>query len=110
MTGANDFFHLRPSEARRLKIPDSFLTSCRWKEYELPLQDVDDALVKHWIETDQPIMLLDLSKTERLPHAVRQDLESDAAKLASQTYRCRTDILLGMLFRTLPSLTRFSRI
>jgi len=89
VTGANDFFHLRPSDAKRLKIPESVLRIAVRKGDQLPLRDVDESLMKCWIEKDEPVLLLDLSETTRLPKGVREYLESDAAKLARQTYKCR---------------------
>ncbi|MGH9908451.1 MAG: SAM-dependent DNA methyltransferase, partial [Pyrinomonadaceae bacterium] len=89
VTGANDFFHLRPSEAERLQIPERLLKVSIRKGEQLPSQPIDSQIVKKWIDRDEPILLLDLSNTPNLPISVRRYLESAAANEAKKSYKCR---------------------
>jgi adenine-specific DNA-methyltransferase len=89
VTGANDFFHLKPSDAERLGIPKSLLKVAVRKGEQLPSRSVDRAVVKAWIDKDEPVLLLDLSETAYLPRAVKAYLNSDAGNKARQTYKCR---------------------
>ncbi|HEV7397710.1 MAG TPA: N-6 DNA methylase [Pyrinomonadaceae bacterium] len=89
VTGANDFFHLRPSEVASLRIPKSLLKVSVRKGEQLPNCAVDDNVVQAWLDDDQPVLLLDLSATTSIPRTVRQYLDSKAGRLAQRTYKCR---------------------
>ncbi|MCM3874669.1 MAG: hypothetical protein ND895_28585 [Pyrinomonadaceae bacterium] len=88
VTGANDFFHLRPSEAKRLRIPDSLLKVSVRKGDQLRSRHVDSKCVESWIQADEPVMLLDLNGLKSLPSAVRNYLDSEAGRGAKRTYKC----------------------
>ena len=89
VTGANDFFHLRPSDAKRLRIPLSVLKVSVRKGDQLSSNYIDKETVKTWLNSDEPVLLLDLSKIKTVPSSVRKYLESDAAVEAKQSYKCR---------------------
>lgn len=90
VTGANDFFHLRPSEARRIEIPSRLLRVAVRKAEQLPAVVVDESVKREWIAKDQPVLLLDLNGQRDLPEPVNRYLATDDAKRAKQTYKCRT--------------------
>ncbi len=92
VTGANDFFHLKPSDAKRLKIPKSLLRVTVRKGEQLPRGNVDDSIVRAWIDKDQPVLLLDLSGAKSLPKTVQDYLNSEAGDRARQTYKCRNRV------------------
>ncbi len=89
VTGANDFFHLRPSEAKRRGLPRELLRVAVRKSEQLPSEVIDDAVVRRWLAADEPVLLLDLRKTGRLSTAVRDYLDEDAGQEARRTYKCR---------------------
>ncbi len=89
VTGANDFFHLRPSDAARLEIPAALLKVSVRKGDQLSSDHIDSTIVGSWLDCDQPVLLLDLSNTEALPAPVRRYLETDAAVEARRSYKCR---------------------
>jgi hypothetical protein len=89
VTGANDFFHLRPSEARRLKIPDRFLMPTVRNSRYLGRDGVTRQAVDSWMGRDDPVLLLRLTEDAELPKPVRDYLHSAAALEAKKTYKCR---------------------
>lgn len=89
VTGANDFFHLRPSEARRRGIPSELLRVAVRKAEQLPKSAVDQAVRDSWIASDAPVMLLHLGGARELPQSVRDYLRSQQGELARQAYKCR---------------------
>lgn len=89
VTGANEFFHLRPSEAKMLRIPDRFLVPTVRNSRWLRQKTLTSAAVESWIKRDDPILLLRLPKDESLPQAVTEYLESDSARRAKAAYKCR---------------------
>lgn len=89
VTGANEFFHLRPSEARRRGIPQSVLKVTVRKGEQLPRQQVSGQTVKSWLAADKAVLLLDLAGVEALPEPVKTYLRTEAAQQARQSYKCR---------------------
>src|SRR5258705_299481 len=89
VTGANNFFHLRPSDAERLRIPAPLLRVSVRKGDQLSSNHIDKRVVRSWIDGDRPVLLLNLSKTQTPPAAVRRYLESEAALEARKSYKCR---------------------
>src|SRR5690606_3220026 len=89
VSGANDFFHLRPSDAERFDIPEAFLQPTVRNGRALPSARVTKAVVDRWKQDDEAILLLRLPKTRELPTAVGRYLKTAAAKRASQAYKCR---------------------
>ena len=89
VTGANDFFHFRPSEAKRSGIPESLLCPTVRNGRALRSRRVDAAMVEQWRRADAPMWLLHLSKGMELPDTIRRYLDSSAGKAARQSYKCR---------------------
>lgn len=89
VTGANDFFHLRPSTARRLGIPAELLHEAVRNGRALNGSALTSAHVRSWLAADEPVLLLKLGAGQPLPAAVEKYLASEGGGLAQQTYKCR---------------------
>jgi adenine-specific DNA methylase len=89
VSGANDFFHLRPSEARARRIPAKFLHPTVRNGRALPSSRLTKSVVERWERNDDPVLLLRLPKDADLPNAVRAYLDTDDARQASSAYKCR---------------------
>lgn len=89
VTGDNGFFHLRPSEAKRLGIPKSFLLPAIRRTRFLPTDSVDDSTIDEWDARDEPFLLLHIPRDAKLPARVRDYLESNEARRAQLAYKCR---------------------
>ncbi len=89
VTGANDFFHLRPTSARFLKIPDEFLMPSVRNGRCLPKDSLTRLNVRNWIRADDACLLLRIRKDVKLPKAVVAYLESSAGVEARSAYKCR---------------------
>jgi Type I restriction-modification system methyltransferase subunit len=90
VSGANDFFHLRPSEARRLKIPDTFLQASVRNGRALPATRLTAKTVDAWRDADEQVLLLKLPKSGKLPAGVSRYLDSPEAQMARLAFKCRT--------------------
>ncbi len=90
VTGANDFFHLRPSTAAALGIPKELLRASVRSNRDLAVDDVDQDVVRAWIADDRPVLLLDLAGATALPRTVEAYLESAGGKHARRAYKCST--------------------
>lgn len=88
VTGANDFFHLRPSAAAALGLPAELLRVSVRSNRDLSVDDVDRDVVRSWIADDRPVLLLDLAGAAALPRAVEAYLESAAGTEARRAYKC----------------------
>ncbi len=89
VTGANDFFHLRPSQARECGIPGRFLRPTVRSSRDLAnLRAVDRLTVERWQEEDRPMLLLAL-RSGRLPESVTTYLDSARGQAAREAYKCR---------------------
>lgn len=119
VTGANDFFHLRASQADALRIPDGVLYPTVRNSRALPLRSLSREMVEGWRRQDDPILLLRLSRNGGLSAPIRRYLDSDAGRLARQAYKCRVrepwyvvpdvqvpDFFLSYMSGTQPSLVR----
>lgn len=89
VSGANDFFHLRPSEAQRRNIPNECLRVAVRKSGQLPHDAVDQPTVRRWIDGDEPVLLLDLKGVSNLPESVQHYLNEQSGQAARETYKCR---------------------
>jgi hypothetical protein len=91
VSGANGFFHLRPSEARRLRIPERFLRVAVRRGGSLPAgPTITPRHVASWLDADEPVLLLRIARAERrLPRAVRSYLDSPPGEAARLAYKCR---------------------
>lgn len=90
VTGANDFFHLRPSEAERLAIPRSLLVPAVRNGRMLTGVSLTRNTVETWERSDEPVLLLKLSADDELPRSVKSYLRSERALEAQQAFKCRT--------------------
>lgn len=119
VSGANDFFHLRPSQAERLGIPDRFLHASVRNGRALPSDAVTRATVEGWLRADDPVMLLRLRRDDDLPASVRRYLDTAEGKAARQGYKCRNrapwyavpdvqvpDLILSYMSGLTPNLVR----
>jgi len=89
VTGANSFFHLRPSETDAAGIPQEFLQPSVRNGGVLPRVAVTHATVRAWLNRDEPVLLLRIRQGQNLPRAVLRYLETAEAKKAKQAYKCR---------------------
>ncbi|MDE0175103.1 MAG: N-6 DNA methylase [Defluviicoccus sp.] len=90
VSGANDFFHLRQSEARQLGIPDACLQPTVRNARALPPARVNSSTVRRWLREDRQTLLLRLDKDQELPGPVHAYLSTERAKEISGGYKCRT--------------------
>lgn len=89
VSGANDFFHLRPSTAERFSIPKKLLQATVRNGRALPEKQVSAATVKAWERNDDPAFLLRLPKTLELPASVKKYLDTTEGQEARKAYKCR---------------------
>jgi hypothetical protein len=89
VSGANDFFHLRPSQVEQLDIPTKLLHPTVRNGRALPERSLTQAVVKKWVRDDDPIYLLKLPKSDDIPRSVTRYLETSDGKLAREAYKCR---------------------
>lgn len=91
VSGANDFFHLRPSEAHRLGIPAKLLHPAVRNGRALPARSLTRTTIAKWQAADDPVMLLRLPKIRaaELPASVCRYLDSNAGREAREAYKCR---------------------
>lgn len=88
VTGANNFFHLRPSEAKRIGIPGSLLQPTVRNSRALCGNAVTKPMVRKWIDKDEPVLLLRLTSEIELPESVQRYLDTPAGREARATYKC----------------------
>jgi hypothetical protein len=89
VSGDNDFFHLRPSDADRWGIPEHFLHPSVRNGRSLPARQITRPLVEAWKRADHQMLLLRLKRGDELPESVKRYLNSDGGKAARQGYKCR---------------------
>lgn len=90
VSGANQFFHLRPSEAERLNIPKALLHPSVRNGRALPDGRLTKVSVMRWRSADESMLLLRLPKTIELPAPVLKYLNSLEGRAAREAYKCRT--------------------
>jgi hypothetical protein len=89
VSGDNDFFHLRPSEAEYWGISENFLHPSVRNGRSLPLKQITPLTVQSWRKADQQMLLLRLRRGEELPSSVRRYLDSAAGQAAREAFKCR---------------------
>lgn len=89
ISGDNDFFHLRPSQAAQLGIPDTLLHPSVRNSRSLPARQITAKTVEGWRKADAPALLLRLQRGTKMPIAVRRYLDSEAGQIARTGYKCR---------------------
>lgn len=90
VSGDNDFFHLRPSDAERWGIPSAYLHPAVRNGRSLPRSRITKTTVKDWRKNDEQMLLLRLRRSSDLPAAVVRYLDSEAGQKARHGYKCRT--------------------
>lgn len=90
VSGANDFFHLRPSQAEQWDIPKQFLHASVRNGRALPERQLTSKIVSEWMSADESILLLRIPKTSKLPSSVRKYLDSELSRNAKEAYKCRS--------------------
>jgi hypothetical protein len=90
VTGANDFFHLSPAEARQWRIPEEFLKPAIRRGRALTGLRFTDRDWRRAVETKQAGYLLHICKDAPLPQSVRGYLDQGEAKGIAKAYKCRT--------------------
>lgn len=89
VSGHNGFFHLRPSDAKRLGIPSAFLQPSLRNGRAMPEKQITLATVERWKKDDEAVLLLRLGRDQEIPDTVRSYLDSSAGQEARQGYKCR---------------------
>ncbi len=90
VSGANDFFHLRPSSAEKWKIPETFLRPTVRNSRVLQNPKLGKRDVQNWLSADEPVLLLNLPKDSRFPIAVSRYLDSQEGQTARHAFKCRS--------------------
>ena len=89
VSGANQFFHLRPSDVERFAIPDQFLLpSIRGSRY-VTGGVIDNVDIERWIARDEPVLLLRIPPGVGVPGAVQAYLDTAEGRRARGSYKCR---------------------
>jgi hypothetical protein len=88
VSGANEFFHLRPSEAKLARIPKNLLFPTVRSGRVLPKHAVTGATVSKWLKQDEACLLLRIQPSAPLPETVLQYLDSAAGRQARNSYKC----------------------
>jgi adenine-specific DNA-methyltransferase len=89
VSGANDFFHLRPSEADHFNIPKRLLHPTVRNGRSLPDRNLTLGVVREWVRKDEPVYLLKLPKSPDIPPSVRKYLDTSEGHSAREAYKCR---------------------
>lgn len=89
VSGDNDFFHLRPSDADYLGIPEKFLHPTVRNGRALPINQITPQTVQGWRRADKQMLLLRLRRGDELPASVKKYLDSSAGRAAREGYKCR---------------------
>ena len=89
VSGANDFFHLTPSNRAKAGIPTAFAQTTVRSARALPPRELTRAAVARWQRDDEPMLLLRIPKAAPVPTRVRRYLDSAAGRRARQAYKCQ---------------------
>jgi hypothetical protein len=91
ISGANNFFHLKPSLANRLGFPTKLLHPTVRNGRALPAKQLTKSTLREWHSADEPYLLLRLPKVAlaELPTPIRHYLDSEAGREAREAYKCR---------------------
>jgi tRNA1(Val) A37 N6-methylase TrmN6 len=89
VSGDNDFFHLRPSEANLWRIPRPLLQPTVRNGRRLAGKSITASVVQGWIRDDDSVLLLRLRRQEPLPDPVLRYIDSAGGEKARGAYKCR---------------------
>ena len=90
VSGMNDFFHLRPSQAGSRNIPESLLHPTVRNGRALPARELTARTVDRWMQADLPVLLLSIPRRADVPRSVRRYLDTEMGRRARGAYKCRT--------------------
>jgi hypothetical protein len=90
VSGANEFFHLTPTQVVELGIPKQFLHASVRNSRALPEKRLTRQHVDSWIRGDSPIYLLRLPTRSPLPREVERYLDTDGGREARTAFKCRS--------------------
>jgi len=90
VSGANEFFHLRPSEVSEWCIPTTLVHPTVRNSRVLPSRELTTQTIDEWRRSDKPMMLLRIPKEAELPPGVADYLDTEAGWKARETFKCRT--------------------
>jgi hypothetical protein len=89
VSGANDFFHLRLSQAERFDIPKELLHPTVRNGRALPARALTRSVVQEWVREDKPVYLLKLPRAPDIPLSVKSYLDTSEGRAAREAYKCR---------------------
>ena len=89
VSGANDFFHLRPSQAEEWRIPKALLFPTVRNGRMLPRRELTNRTVDAWRRSDEPVLLLRIARDAKVPDSVLNYLDTESGRMASESYKCR---------------------
>ena len=89
VSGANRFFHLRPSDVERFGIPDEFLVPSIRNSRYVTGAVIDNVDVERWVARDEPVFLLRIPRRAEVPGAIRAYLDTAEGRQAQASYKCR---------------------
>jgi SAM-dependent methyltransferase len=90
VSGGNDFFHLRPSEAAELGLPPSFLRPTVRNGRLFKSSRLTSAIVQQWQRANEPMLLLSIPRGfSELPQSVQRYVESEQGRRVRNGYKCR---------------------
>ena len=89
ITGDNDYFHLRPSDIERWRIPLRYLHPTVRNSRALRGTVLTTDAFDEWCLFDQPVFLLNIAKDADLTPQVQNYLDSSRGFAARETYKCR---------------------
>ncbi|HVH81467.1 MAG TPA: N-6 DNA methylase [Stellaceae bacterium] len=90
VSGGNEFFHLRPSKAIELQLPNYLLQPTVRNGRYLANSCVSSELVDAWRRADEPILLLRIPKElKQIPASVQHYLNSAVGEQVREGYKCR---------------------
>lgn len=88
VTGANDFFHLKPSFAKKMGIPPAVLQPTVRNGRALAGRAITRNTVKDWLRKDEAFLLLHLSSRADLTIPIKRYLDTAQGQAARASYKC----------------------
>jgi hypothetical protein len=89
VTGGNDFFHLRPSEAAEWRIEDEFLRPTVRNGRALRGKAITPSTLSTWRKRDEKNLLLHIPADVKPSRRVARYLDSELGQQTREAYKCR---------------------